>query len=82
MNYWSSWFLRGWAILIGALIGWELWGYLRRLQGDKRYPPLSNIVALVPWWIRDPAIFFLGIILIWHFHIVEREQLMREMGYS
>ncbi len=77
MTYWASWFVKGWAILLGVLLGWELWGYAKRMQGDKSYPPLSNIIALIPWKVRDPVLIALALILIWHFHVVEGEQLRR-----
>lgn len=77
MSYWSKWFLRGWAILLGGVLGWELFGYWKRINGDKSYPPLSNICALVPRPIRYVVLTVLWLVLLWHFDEVERFQLRK-----
>ena len=62
---WSKAALIGWVVILGVLIGYEIWC---ALGGNPRNPALTDVtVRYLPWWIIMPFLTWLWLHFLLHY---------------
>lgn len=72
-SVWQRWFLVGWAVVLGVLFGYEVFGWIANTVGVYAYPTLSEIiVTLVGWKVASIATIIIAGVLCWHWWTLEK----------